>query len=168
MVAAKRGGYTLMELMLTVAILGVVFTIAAPLMLQSTNFWRLTSARYAIQRDVRTSIDMINRFTRQAQAGTVVIDNAAGQPPASRLRFNYVNSSGNDVVMYFYQSGKKLYMNNNGSVKMLSENLAYIAFTYPRSDDTSIISVAMTMQSPTYRGGKKALQLSIQKVRIMN
>ena len=28
--------------------------------------------------------------------------------------------------------------------------------------------LGMTMQSPTYRGGKKALQLSIQKVRVMN
>ena len=168
MVVKKRKGVTLMELMLTVAILGIVAGVGAPLMYQTTNFWRLTSARFAIQRDVRTSIDMINRFTRQAKGSTVVIDSAAGQPPFSRIQFQYTNSSGNDTTMYFYQSGKKLYMNNGGTITMLSENLAYIAFTYPRTDDTSIVSVAMTMQSPTYRGGKKALQLSIQKVRIMN
>lgn len=168
MVAQRRSGYTLMELMMTVAILGVVVTIGSPLMYQATNFWRLTSARYAIQRDVRTSIDMINRFTRQAQSATVVIDRLSGQPPASRITYQYTNASGNNVTMSFYQAGKKLYMSNNGSVTMLSDNLAYIAFTYPRTDDISIISVAMTMQSPTYRGGKKALQLSIQKVRVMN
>lgn len=168
MVALRRAGYTLMELMMTVAILGVVISIGSPLMYQATNFWRLTSARYAIQRDVRTSIDMINRFTRQAQSATVVIDSLSGQPPASRITYQYTNVSGNNVTMSFYQTGKKLYMSNNGSVTMLSDNLAYIAFSYPRTDDITIISVAMTMQSPTYRGGKKALQLSIQKVRVMN
>ncbi|OIO00256.1 MAG: hypothetical protein COX65_08005 [Elusimicrobia bacterium CG_4_10_14_0_2_um_filter_56_8] len=164
----KRRGYTLMEMMMAVAIIGIVSGASAPLMFQATNFWRLTSARYAIQRDVRTAIDMINRFTRQAQSATVVIDRASGQPPASRIQFQYTNTSGNNVMMSFYQDGKKLYVNNDGSINLLSENLAYIAFTYPRTDDISIISVAMTMQSPTYRGGKKALQLSIQKVRIMN
>ena len=168
MVRKIRRGYTLMETMMTVAILGIVISTSAPLMYQATNFWKLTSARYAIQRDVRTSIDMINRFTRQAQSATVVIDAASGQPPASRIQFSVVNSTGATVTMSFYQSGKKLYMNNNGNVALLSDNLAYIAFTYPRTDDISIISVAMTMQSQTYRGGKKALQLSIQKVRVMN
>lgn len=168
MVGKKRKGYTLMEMMMTVAIIGIVISFSAPLMYQATNFWKLTSARYAIQRDVRTSLDMINRFARQAQSATVVIDNASGQPPASRIQFQYTNTAGDTVPVSFYQSGKKLYMSNNGRVSLLSEYLAYIAFTYPRSDDISIISVAMTMQSPTYRGGKKALQLSIQKVRVMN
>jgi len=157
-----------MEMMMVVAILGVLISASAPLMYQTTNFWQLTSARYSIQRDVRTSLDMINRFTRQAQSATVIIDNISGQPPASRIRYQYTNTAGNTVQMSFYQTGKKLYMSNNGSVSVLSSNLAYIAFTYPRTDDIGIISVAMTMQSPTYRGGKKALQLSIQKVRVMN
>lgn len=168
MVEIKRKGYTLMEMMMTVAIIGIVMGISAPLLLQVTNFWRLTSARYSIQRDVRTSLDTINRFTRQARSATVVIDNISGQPPCSRLQFTYTNTSDNTVPVSFYQQGKKLYMNNNGNISTLSDNLAYIAFTYPRTDDISIISVAMTMQSPTYRGGKKALQLSIQKVRVMN
>lgn len=168
MVARARRGYTLTEVMVTVAILGVVVTIASPLMLQVTNFWRLTSARYAIQRDVRTALDLINRLTRQAQSATVVIDSVTGQPPCSRLSFSYTNADGNVVPVSFYQTGSKLYMNNNGTIALLSSGLAYIAFTYPRTDDVTIISVAVTMQSPTYRGGKKALQLSIQKVRVMN
>jgi len=168
MAITKHRGYTLVEMMIVVAIVGTLFAVVSPLMLQMTNFWRLTSARYTIQRDVRASLSTINRFTRQAQAATVTIDNISGQPPSSRLQFQYTNADGNTVTVMFYQLGNKLYMSNNGNISVLSSSLAYVAFTYPRSEDTSIISVAMTMQSPTYLGGKKALQLSIQKVRIMN
>lgn len=157
-------GYTLTEVMLTVAIVGVVAAMSAPLLIQMTNFWSQTSARNDIQRDVRACLDQVNRFTRQAQAGTVVIDSASGQPPASRLTFTTVGGA----VVSFYQSGNKLYMSNAGTVSMLSQRIAYIAFTYPRTDDTSLISVAITTQAPTYKGGRKALQLSVQKVRIMN
>jgi prepilin-type N-terminal cleavage/methylation domain-containing protein len=160
----NKKGYTLMEMMLTVAIVAIISGMAGPLLMQMTNFWKLTSARNAIQRDVRTSLDLVNRFTRQAQSGTVVIDSAAGQPPASRVTFT--DSQGQEVS--FYQNGNKLYMRLGSVTSVLSSNIAYIAFTYMRSDDTSLLSVAITAQSATYRGGKKALQLSIEKVRIMN
>lgn len=172
MALETRKGYSLMEMMLTVAIMGILGAFATPLMFQMTNFWRMTSARYAIQKDVRASLGIINRFAREGIASTVAIDSLAGQPPASRLSISclVVNSTDttNTVAVTFYQSGKNLYMTKSGRTTRLSDNLAYIAFTYPKTDDTSLISVAMTMQSATYRGGSKALQLSIQKVRIMN
>ena len=157
-------GYTLTEAMLTVAIVGTLAAVSSPLLVQMTNFWRQTSARNAIQRDVRSSLDMINRFVRQAQSGTVVIDAASGQPPDSRIAFTSIQGQS----VSFYQGGNKLYMSLAGKVSTLSSNIAYIAFTYPRTDDVTLISVVVTLQSPTYLGGKKALQLSIQKVRIMN
>ena len=90
MVGKTRRGYTLMETMMTVAILGIVITTSAPLMYQATNFWKLTSARYAIQRDVRTSIDMINRFTRQAQSATVVIARIIATRPSTRAARSFI------------------------------------------------------------------------------
>ena len=164
MAIKPRKGFTLTELMLTVAILGIVGGMAAPLMMQMTNFWRLTTARNTIQRDVRGTLDIINRFARQAQSATLVIDAASGQPPCSRVTFTSIQ--GNAVSLY--QSGKNLYMSLDGRVTRLTENLAYISFTYPRSDDVTLLSVSITIQAPTYLGGRKALQLSIQKVRIMN
>ena len=157
-------GYTLVEAMMTVAIVGILTAVAAPLLIQMTNFWRQTTARNNIERDVRVSLDTFNRFARQAQSGTVTIDRGSNQPPASRITFTSIQGQ----TVSFYQTGNKLYMQLGGNVSLLSSNIAYIAFTYPRTDDTSLISVAITTQSPTYKGAKKALQLSIQKVRIMN
>ncbi|OGS12692.1 MAG: hypothetical protein A2234_03040 [Elusimicrobia bacterium RIFOXYA2_FULL_58_8] len=164
MALKRKRGYTLVEVMMTVAIIGIVGGMAVPLLMNMTNFWRQTTARNAIQRDVRTSLDMINRFARQAKSSTVVIDAVSGQPPCSRL--TYTSIQGETVV--FYQTGNKLYMSLAGKTTMLTENLAYVAFTFPRTDDITLLSVAITAQSATFRGGKKALQLSIQKVRIMN
>ncbi len=159
-----RRGFTLTELIMTVAILGILGGLGATLMTQMLNFWGQTTARNAIQRDVRAGLDMINRFVRQGRSSTFVIDRAPGQPPASRISFTSVQGE----PVSFYQEGNKLYMTISGRVTLLSENLAYIAFTYPRTDDVTLISVAITAQALSFRGGKKVLQLSVQKVRIMN
>lgn len=168
---ASRNGYTLSEAMITVAILGILAGVGAPLMRNMINFWRQTTARYEIERDVRVGLSNINRFMRQAKKSAVTIDRFdADQPPWSRVSFWTVS---NDYVR-FYQQGNKLFMVYTSTAtgftttSKLSERVGYIAFTYPKTQDPSIISVATTMQAPTYLGGKKALQLSIQKVRIMN
>ena len=157
-------GYTLPELMIVVAVLGIVSAIAAPLLYQATNFWLLNSARTSIERDVRESMDLMNRWIRQAQQSTIVIDGAAGQPPYSRITFTDAKS---DSVS-FYQEGNVLYFKLNGDVTPETRNLEFIAFTFPKTTDTSILAVAMTTQKSTYKGGSKALQLSIEQVRIMN
>jgi len=64
--------------------------------------------------------------------------------------------------MSFYQQGTVLYQVAQ-STTAISQNLHYIAFTYPRTDDPTIISVAITMEKATYEGGYKALELSIRK-----
>ena len=157
-------GYTLIEAMVTVAIVATLSAVAAPLLVNMTNFWRQTTARNEIERDVRVSLDTINRFARQAQSSTVVLDQVAGQPPYSRITFTSIQGN----VITFYQLGNKLIFTNGVKITTLSSRVGFIAFSYPQTDDVTLMSVALTMQAPTYLGGKRALQLSIQKVRLMN
>jgi hypothetical protein len=49
-----------------------------------------------------------------------------------------------------------------------SRDLVYIAFTFPRSDYPRLVSVSMTMGKNIELGRRKELELTIQKVRIMN
>lgn len=172
MVIKSSRGYSLSEAMITVAIVGTLTAVSAPLLRNMINFWRQTTARIEIERDVRSSLDTINRFLRQARKSSVVISRAGTQPPFSKISF----TTAADQNVSFYQSANSLIMTYSSSTaassavttSTLSLRVGYIAFTYPRTDDNTIISVATTMQSPTYLGGKKALQLSISKVRIMN
>ncbi|MBI5625085.1 MAG: prepilin-type N-terminal cleavage/methylation domain-containing protein [Elusimicrobia bacterium] len=160
-------GYSLTEVMMVVAILGILAAAAAPILIQMTNFWRVTTARNEIERDVRIAIETMNRWLRQAQKNTVIIDQVANQPPFSRITFNPEKGG----TVQFYQENTKLMMKVSSAAvvtTMLSNRLGYLSFTYPKTYEPDIISVAITMQAPTYLQRRKALQLSIQKVRIMN
>jgi prepilin-type N-terminal cleavage/methylation domain-containing protein len=159
----SRSGFTLMESLMVAAIIGVVVLIGPKVMVNLVRFYNLHTAKIEIQRDARVALDLINRLLRQGKSYTVVIDQATNQPPYSRISFETV--SGEDVT--FYQKGTELFIVNPSTVA-ISKNLRYIAFTYPRSDDPTIVSVAITMEKATYQGGKKALELSIEKVRVMN
>lgn len=159
----SRRGYTLVEMMMTVAIIGIVAVGGPTLTTQLIKFYQLHNAKIEIQRDARNCLDIMNRYMRMAQSFTVGIDQVSGQPPFSRISFRTID--GQNVS--FYQQGTLLYQVAR-STTVISRDLQYIAFTYPRSDDPTIISVAMTMERSTYQGMFKALELSIEKVRVMN
>lgn len=160
----NRKGYTLTETMLVVAIVGILATVGPTMMTQLQNFFLMTTARNEIQRDARNTLDFMNRMVRQARYGTIVVDTPAGQGPYSRIRFMHVDGR----YMEFRQSGSSLIAKINNSESTLSKNLVYIAFTFPRIDDPTIVSVSLTMGKSIQLGRVKVLELTIQKVRVMN
>ncbi len=171
--AGKRetaAGYTLTEAMLVVALIGAVVALSAPLLMRTTNFWRQSQARADIEADVRIAMDLMNRLLRQGQQSTITIDNAPGQPPYSRLSFTDISNR----KISFYQQGPELVVSiavstsAPSAMDVVTRNLEFVSFAFPDTSDTSIMSIAMTTQKSTYLGGVKALQLSIEKVRIMN
>jgi prepilin-type N-terminal cleavage/methylation domain-containing protein len=160
----SRAGYSLAEVMMVVAIIGILATTIPAMVIQMQNFFMMTSARYEIQRDARTTLDTVNRYLRQAVATTVIMDTPAGQGPFSRIRFRHIDGR----YMEFRQQGSKLIQVIGTATSSVSNNLIYIAFTYPHTDDVSIISVSITMGKSIQLGRRKVLELTIQKVRVMN
>ncbi len=157
-------GVTLVELMIAISILGLIVTILPGLLKSITRFSRLNTARLETVRDARDSLGQINKALRQAVADSIQISHNTSQPPYSKIYFQTIDGRN----MSYYQDGKYLKFSINGSERPLTENLRYIAFTYPRTDDAKIISVSITLEKSTYEGGSKALQMAIEKVRIMN
>jgi len=164
---SRSEGYTLTELMLAVAIMGIVFGIAPALLINMTRFFTQSRSRIEIQREVRDALDLMNRNLRQAKASTVVVDQVSGEAPYSRIGFTRLRPDGTTASLVFYQQGNTLFMVAGGT-RAISENLRYLAFTYPNSSDDRIISVSLTTEKGTYESKTKALQLSVEKVRIMN
>lgn len=157
-------GVTLVELMMVVVIIGVVMGIVPTIMKNMTRFSSVNTARLATQEDARESLSHINKSLRQAEAETLLISQGTDQPPYSSISFSTVD--GRD--MSYFQVDNELQFSVDGGTLTLSENLRYISFAPPRTDDPNIISVSVTFERATYEGGTKALQMAIEKVRIMN
>ncbi len=160
----KSRGFTLIEMMITVAIVGIIAMMVPTILTNVTQFFRLSSARLETQRAARDTLSQINQALRQAQASTIVISQETGQPPISSISFTTIDGRS----LKYYQNNKSLNYVVSGSTKTLSDGLRYIAFSYPRTDDSNILSVSVTFEKDTYHGGTKALQMAIEKVRIMN
>ncbi|MFC1679783.1 PilW family protein, partial [Elusimicrobiota bacterium] len=150
-------GVTLVEMLLVVALIGILAMVGPRLMIQLQNFYMQTTARNEIQRDARVSIDIVNRFLRQASYRTIIIDTPAGQGPYSRITFDHVDGR----TFKFYQAGSNLMQDVDGQTRTVSRNLVYIAFSFPRSDFPKLVSVSMTMGKLAYRGEVKELELTI-------
>ena len=159
-----RRGYTMTEMMMVVAIIGILASVGPTLLIGMQNFFLMTTARNEVQRDARATLDTVNRYLRQAVYSTIVIDTPSGQGPYSRIRFKHVDGR----YMEFRQSGSSLIQQIGNTTSTVTKNLVYIAFTFPRTDDPTIVSVSITMGKNIQLGRRKVLELTIQKVRIMN
>jgi len=151
------------------AILGVIFAVGSSLMVQITRFVRLHMAKTEVQRDARACLDSIDRELREAQASSVVVDQVAGQPPHSRITFTRYKPDGTTETLAYYQSGSNLYLQIGAQTPlMLSSNIRYIAFSYPRTDLQSVVSVSVTFLKTTYQSQSTAIQMAVEKVRLMD
>jgi len=157
-------GFTLIEALISVAIIGIIFTVGPSIFIQVNRFVVLNKARIELQREARTALSLMNRNLRQAQVNTIVLDQAANQPYYSRITFT--RSDG--VTFCFYQQGTSLMMSTSNTTQELSENLRYLAFVPQSTEDLSIISVSLTMEKSIYEAKTKALHMASEKVMVMN
>jgi|GEM_PF-410341 len=157
-------GFTLIEAMIVITILGILITVGPNLLNDVNKFFFLNDARIEIQREIRVIMDLMNRNIRQSLPDTVVVSEDSGQPPYSKISFTTLD--GRNVI--YKQNGRQLISIVDNNQKVLSENLYYLAFTYPQTDVNTVISISLTLQKRTFESKTTAIQMAITKVRIMN
>lgn len=159
-------GVTLTEVLITVGILAVIFSIGPQIFIQVNRFMKINQKKIELQREARMVLSSINRNLRQASADSILIDQAANQPYCSRIRFGHADGT----VYVFYQDNKKLIMQtfNPNTTQTLSQNVKYMAFVTPRSEDLTMVSVSVTLEVPIVEAKTKALHMASEKVMVMN
>lgn len=161
----RTAGYSLTELMMVVAILGIISSVGASLLLQTNRYFIMTRTRLDLQREARSAMYVMTRELRQAQSNSIVIDRlSATQPFYSRITFTKIQGT----TMIFRQSGNLLQMIVGNNTRTLSSHVRYLAFSFPRSDDLTIVSVSLTLEESIYQGQSKALHMASEKVQVMN
>lgn len=180
---SSRRGYSLIEIMMVVTILGIIGSVGGLLFKQLQTFYMTVNARDIVQRDDRVSLEIMDRFIRQAQKSTICIDSPGASSPCacmgglataggywSRICFTTIDgrslrfyANGSTLTMSLKPSGGAVYDTTN-----LSRNLCYLAFSFPNTNDPSIINVALATSQAVQLSKQNVLAMSIQKVRVMN
>lgn len=153
-----------MEMIIVVAIIGVLAMIGPQIYTQMMKFFILGNTKLSLQREARAAMYIVTRELRQAQSNTIVIDQASGQPYYSRISF----TTGQGTAETIAQNGTVLLLTEGNVTTTLTKDLSYLAFTFPESDDMTIVSVAMTLQEEIYGGALKALHMASEQVQVMN
>lgn len=164
--STRSRGFTIIELMINIVTMSILAFALGSVLFKWIQLWQLSSAKGEIQRDARTCISAVNKHLRQGTATSVVLDRYdANQPPYSMLSFE---KDGN--LFRYYQDGRNFreFTEVSNSTRTLATSLRSVQFIYPETTDTSILNVSITFEKATFNRETKALQLSVQKVRIMN
>ncbi len=91
-------GVTLVELMIAVAVMSVVFLGLSSLLVNGLRLYNMNNVKASIERDVRVSLDLIQKSLREAQEATVEISTPTGEPAYSKISFTDVD--GKDYSFY--------------------------------------------------------------------
>lgn len=162
----RRSGYSLAEIMLVVAILGILANVGATLFLNTNRFFILTNAKTELQTQARSIMYVVGRNLHQAQSATIVLDRFnASQPFYSRISFQKIQGG---ATVSYYQQGTNFVQAIGNKTSVLSKDIQYLSFTFPRSDDMTIVSVSLTLQKSIYQGQTKALHMASERVQVMN
>lgn len=149
---------------MTVLILGLIALIAMPLFVQSTRFYLMNRTRTELQQEARQSLSLITKNVRQARSTSIVISRDAGQPYYSRITFTRIDG----VTLMYRQSGGNLIETVGARNQVIADNLRFLCFAFPRSDDMTILSVDITLEKGIYEGKTKALHVASERVRVMS
>lgn len=164
-----RKSLTLVELMVVVAILGLIASYGATFLITNTRFFREFSAKGEVQREARTVMEIATRRIRQASASSIEISNIPGQPPYSYLKFTTEDGSKNEEI---YQNGRKLYMvamvGGTTTFFKIADNLRQAVFTLEDTSVGDLLTISLCFEKETVEGKVKLLHLSIDKVKIFS
>jgi len=158
-----ESGFTLVELMIAIALLGVGLAYINKVFMGSWQLWKRSYTDLVIQKDARIAIEGMSQAVKHAKASGLSIDNATGEPWFSRISFRHVKEQ--DWVIW--KQGTRLYRAVDGTTDFICDGVEALQFTYPAYGESRLVDIGLTLRRATYQSYFVRVQLT-QRVDIHN
>ena len=84
----KKNGFSLLEAMITLAIVGTLISVGAGITIEANRYFMLSNAKVQLQEEGRSILYVITRNLRQAQSSTITLSRySSSQPYYSQITF---------------------------------------------------------------------------------
>ncbi|MBN1586008.1 MAG: prepilin-type N-terminal cleavage/methylation domain-containing protein [Candidatus Omnitrophica bacterium] len=172
---SRRRGVTLVELMVTVAVVGVVTAIGTGALISGRRGWQASENQIAIQRYARQGLQRMSKELKRASASTVVGVPADGSGHNSiqfQIAESFDSNSGNIVwsqpVRYVLggADGEQLIRSQGGQTEILANYISSVTFARSNADPNL---VAVTVQSRKTALNQRTEQINLSsEIRLRN
>ncbi len=150
--ARGRSGWTLLECMLTVAIMATIFAASVPLLHTGRSMYDAAEPRILVSQEGRSALSMVTAAIRQARAVTAVSDDGTG-----RASIYFLSRDGQAMVLTRDAATGYLLFGPVGSTAVIARNCSVLAIrgytaggqllSSPLTDPTGVgvVEIAVTV-----------------------
>jgi len=138
----KNKGFTLIEVIITITVVGIVSVIIGSMLLGIVKAWTFKFNRNDMLWDGRLALDRMTREIRTVKDSTSVTT-------ATSSQFRFTDTGNKDIT--YSLSSTNLNRTENGTVNLLAENVSTLTFTYYNSSDAVIPNPAVSPSATDIR-----------------
>lgn len=135
-------GFSLIEYMMVVVIMGVIIAIGAPLVFEATDAWLLQSKRKEMSESAKIAMDRMAREIRRIQSRTSVAT-------ANSSSFRFTDIDGRDIT--FDTSSATLRRTENSAVNTLADNVNSFSLIYYDANGATIATPSVSPNKTNIR-----------------
>lgn len=181
-------GFTLVELMMAVAILGIGTAFITSMFLNGYRAWKRSFDEMLLQQGARRSMAIITRALREGSPGSVQISTPAGMPQFSQIAFRDGRGKGwifrqrmkgtdpvasASVFLIEYVVSTADWPSSPPGVisatMFLADDVSMLSFVYPSFQNGRLIDVGITMRKLPYRNGSGPVTVQlVERVLLRN
>lgn len=163
-------GFTLIELMIAIALLGIGLAFITNMFLNGWRLWKRSYDELLLQRDTRDTMALMTRALREGKPGSIAIDSIGGNPLYSRIVFqdgrgqSWLFRQNGSVAEYVLTTAQGV-----SSTNFLMRNVTVLNFTFPNYRDFTLVDVSLVASKKPYSDARQPILIElVERVMLRN
>lgn len=159
----REGGFTLVELSISIALMGLGMAFIVSMFMNSYRLWKKTYDGLILQRNTRDAMSKMVQALRQAHPGSLLITSPAGS--YSQVAFTDARNRG----WVFRREGSRLqYVTSfswgGSTTTYMMSDVESLMFTFPNFQDIALLDVAITASKVPYQNSDPIVIQQVERV----